>query len=440
MSCAKEENSLAPIFDDEPVLNVDPKGNEAYLTGDSDYIFDENALHTFELLINNYNLSKLNNDPTAEEYVEGGLVFEGDTISPVGIRYKGSIGAFVGCVSGNDWTNPSGIKTCTKLSMKVKINWEGREERFYDLKKVQLHSMNQDVSQMRDRLGYYLFRSMGVPSPRATHARLMINGKYGGLFSLVEQIDGRFTRQHFDDGKGNLYKEVWPLNDRNQGASKSAFLSALKTNEDENPLVDIIYNFGQEMALATEENEAKILEKYLNIDEALSYWVVDRAIRHDDGPSHFYCNGQSCSNHNYYWYEETDKEKLSLVPWDMDNAFENIIRNTNPVTPVADEWGQTTNNCQSFLFGSFGLRQKSAACDKIIGGLSKFETQFDAIKEILISGPLAKTAVDVKIDQWALQIRQATSEAAGLHDDAISVAQWEDGIEKLKTQLDYARK
>ena len=58
------------------------------------------------------------------------LFFEGDTISPVGIRYKGSVGAFVGCTSGKNPLEPSGRKICKKLSMKVKIDWNGRKNKF----------------------------------------------------------------------------------------------------------------------------------------------------------------------------------------------------------------------------------------------------------------------------------------------------------------------
>ena len=149
-------------------------------------------------------------DPAAEEYVEGSLTYNGETISPIGIRYKGSIGAFVGGVSSTpNWGNPSGHKTATKLSMKVKIDWKGYNSTFYDLKTLQLHSMNLDPSQMHDRLGYWLFRQMGVPSPRAIHAKLYINGNYNGLYSVVEQIDVQFAEHHFSDGTGNIYKNVW---------------------------------------------------------------------------------------------------------------------------------------------------------------------------------------------------------------------------------------
>ena len=136
-----------------------------FLSKSSDYIFDQSQLHTFEINLPVENLAILDADPAAEEFVEAILMFEGENVGAVGLRYKGSIGSFVRCLSGTDWTNPSGYKTCTKISMKVKVDWKSSPNLFYGLKKLQFHSMNHDKSQMRDRLGYLMFSEMGVPSP-----------------------------------------------------------------------------------------------------------------------------------------------------------------------------------------------------------------------------------------------------------------------------------
>ena len=50
------------------------------------------------------------------------------------------------------------------------------------MKKLMFRAMNNDASLMRERLGCWLFRQMGVPAPRAVRARLLINGKYQGMF------------------------------------------------------------------------------------------------------------------------------------------------------------------------------------------------------------------------------------------------------------------
>lgn len=175
-----------------------------FASGDSAYIFDQDQLRTYELTLPEENLAELDADPAAEEYVAGTLTFDGESL-PVGIRYKGSVGAFIGCLTGGNPMEPSGAKSCTKLSMKVKINWDGADTEFYGVRKLQFHSQNLDPTQMHDRLGYWLFRQMGVHAPRSVHARLIVNGEYVGLFSLVEQIDRRFTRENFDDGTGNLH-------------------------------------------------------------------------------------------------------------------------------------------------------------------------------------------------------------------------------------------
>ena len=289
-SCTGDEiGSDSTIGNVESLPLITPNGDEQYLNLESDYVFDQENLRTYDLYIPETSFSQLNEDPAAEEYVEGMLVFEGDTISPVGIRYKGSVGAFVGCVSGSDWFDPSGHKICTKLSMKVKINWEGREERFFGLNKLQFHSMNNDPSQLHERLAYWIYREMGVKAPRSVHARLRINGQYNGLYAFTEQIDGRFVKENFDDRDGNLYKEIWPLNMNGQPFPEQDYLNALKTNEDENPSAALMLDFGNSIAAATPSEEQSILEQFMDVEELMAQVAVDRTIRHDDGPFHWYC-------------------------------------------------------------------------------------------------------------------------------------------------------
>ena len=441
LSCGDEEMDTPTTInpDTEAPPMVMPDGNENYLTMNSDYIFDQNALHTFELNIPENNLAFLDADPAAEEYVDGTLIFQGDTISPVGVRYKGSIGAFVGCLSGSNVFEPSGRKTCTKLSMKVKINWEGREEKFFKLKKLQFHSMNLDPSQLRERLGYWLFREMGVPSPRSVHARLVINGEYVGLFALTEQIDNRLIKYNFDDDEGNLYKEIWPLSMQGIPYSSQQYIDALKTNENDNPSIEIIQSFGQELANASGDGVNTIVEQYMDINEIIAYAAVDRTIRHDDGPFHWYCGDGTCTNHNYYWYEEPSKKELHLIPWDLGNAFENINDNSNPVTVIADDWGETSNNCEPFTQGFFGIEQWSAACDKLTKAWTTYTELYDQKKQQLIDGPMSKASTDQLLTAWQNQIRSATTEANELHNDAVDVDEWEAAIAELKEKLEFAR-
>lgn len=418
---------------------ADTNAGLAYQSGESSYIFDDGELRTYELNLAPEDLAKIDADPAAEEYVEGTLTFEGQAL-PVGIRYKGSVGAFVNCLSGSDLFNPSGSKTCIKLSMKIKINWNDADDTFYGVKKLQFHAQNLDPTALHERLGYWLFREMGVPAPRSVHARLVVNGEFVGLFGLTEQIDGRFTRENFDDGSGNLYKEVWPISSDNEPVPEVAHLAALKTNEEDESNADLMVGFATEVVGAAPEEVAGILDRWLDVDQMLAYAMVDRAIANDDGALHFYCfDGADCGPHNFYWYESPGTRTLHLIPWDLDNAFENIRGPANPVTPIGDEWGETTNGCEPFTLPGAFVAQQSAACDPIWGSLATLGARFDELQREFLDGPFSVAITNARLDSWTAQIAGVVREAADAHPGAMSLSRWERAVDQLRSDLEIVR-
>ncbi len=408
-----------------------------FLTGESGYLFDDDEVRTYEIVLSEEALAEIDNDPTAEQYVEGQLRFEGETLT-VGIRYKGSVGAWIGCVADSNLANPSGEKTCTKLSVKLKINWDGSDAEFFGQRRLQFHSMNLDPSQLHDRLGYWLFREMGVSAPRAVHSRLLVNGEYVGLFLLVEQIDKRFVGANFNDDDGNLYKEVWPTNADGTAQNDSAYQDALRTNEDSNPSFGIIGGFAEAIAAADEETAVDVLEQWTDVDEALRLLVVDRTIRNDDGIFHWYCFAL-CAPHNFYWYEDPGDEKLHLIPWDLDHAFVNIESDINPITPVADGWGEFTNDCAPFPYGTFGIPQRSALCDPVFAAWFQLDDRYQALREEFLAGPFSEPLVTEMVEKWRAQIESATNEASEAHGDAIIPTAWQRAVDQLLQKVAFAR-
>ena len=429
-----------PEPDAEPEADDEPVALARYESESSDVLFDSDVVHTFAIDVDPDKLAGIDADPTAEEYVEGSLTFDGETIGPIGVRYKGSVGAFLFCTDGPNPLEPSGAKTCTKLSMKLKMNWEDSDDTFYGVKKVQLHSQNLDTTKMHERLGYWLFREMGVPVPRSTHARVEINGEFTGLFALTEQIDGRFTRENFDDGGGNLYKEVWPFNADGTPRDAEEFIGGLKTNEDGDPTANMIRQFAQELADAEPGTEIDVIDRWVDVDLLVTTMVVDRAIRNDDGPLHWYCF-DGCNPHNFYWYENPTTSKLTLLPWDLDNAFDNLGSSgvTGSVTKIADRFGDTTDDCAIFFFGGLNLPQKSAACDPIIGPISQLADEFDAARAAFVAGPFSKESVDERIAEWSTQIEGLVAEAETTHADGQSVVAWREAMTTMMSDIGAAR-
>ncbi len=452
-SCEKKliPETSTPIVNSPGIVikNIIPKGTEKYLKGSSSVIFDQDKINTYNIILTYASISFLDANPAAEEYVEAALVFNGDTISPVGIRYKGSIGAYAGCVSGADWSKPSGYKTCPKLSIQIKLNWKDRKEKFYDLNKLQFHSQNYDKAQLRERMGYWLFSQMGVAAPRAVHARVLVNGIYSGLYGLVEEVDNRFVNLNFPNGKGNVYKEVWPKKSDGSPTNSSTFIDALKTNESVNTNIDLMKTFAKSIADSPPAEAAKVVEKYMDPANIMAYVAVDRAIRHDDGPFHWYCDrdGKACSNHNYYWFEDQKNQKMTLIPWDLDGAFEHVMGQGNNVTKVTDKWDETSSNCKPFFYGNPILQQKSAACDKLTAAWVLYKADYQLSKSKLQSQILTEDKALAEFDRWTKQIEPFIIEADSFYNTGTSQASkttsketWENAVRTLRQQIIAASK
>ena len=378
------------------------------------HVFDQDVLHTFDVEIAPDDLAMADSNPGAEEYVPGRFTFEGTTYE-VGYRYKGSLGAFFPpCTNYLDGSKDG------KCSIKISFNWKDPEQKFFGLKKLLFHSMNNDPSMMRERLGYGMFRKMGVPASRATHAVLRVNGK-AEIYALVEEVDSRFTRSRFaEGGKGNLYKEIWPTN-----VDPQAYLNALKTNEDDQPSVERVLRFEQAIA---EGSEA--MANWMDVDVTTSYMAVDRVIVNDDGAFHLYCGGNSLSNnpnspsnHNYYWYEAKDTDRLWIVPWDLDHSLSD-----RPDGPhITTDWREpptpaACNVCEGFSLSAAG---PPSACDAMFKNMLTWLAAYEAKIDRFLEGPFRKEAVDAELASWKQQIMDAgfSVDQAAL-DDLTRILDW----------------
>ncbi len=270
------------------------------------FIYHPDSVHNYELLIETQDLAFLDTEPKKEEYVPAAMVFRGDTVRNILVRYKGSNGAWSPC--GDH------AKICN-LSMKVKFNTDDHPDRlFYGLKKMQFHTMNHSQSHLSERFAYFAYREMGVAASRTAYARLVINGKLEGLFLVVEQIDGRFTRYHLNDDEGNVYKHYWPLID-DKMSTDEFFNENLKTNEEEADHT-VVKAFESDLKAAGTKKNAltRFLKKWEMTDGIARQVVTATAVYDWDGPY----MGAWDSGHNTYWAVLPKTEKIIMIPWDMD--------------------------------------------------------------------------------------------------------------------------
>jgi len=432
-----EDDAPAPADATPLRLNPEPDDEIAFL-------YDQSVLRTFELVLSPENMAILDADPAAENYVPGTLIYDGVEYDNVGIRYKGSAGAWIYCVAGSTPQNPwnfTGPRTCSKLSLKVSFNEYDPEGRFFGVKKLVFHAMNSDASMMRERLGYGLFRQMGVASPRVVHAKVIINEERIGLYANVEYIDGRFTRSRFDDGKGNLYKEVWPTwNALTPELTEEMLLEGLRTNEDEDPSVEKVLEFSDAMQ-GDSATRAATLQSWMNVENVASFIAVDRTIRADDGPFHYYCNEWGCWNHNFYLYEEAKSDQLWLIPWDLDTSF--VVFNSQFFAPsdqfltVTDEWNDLSVPCQAHPGAAeWTPWQMPPACDPLWGTFAEhYDEAYRAAVSSLLEGPFSEESIEEKLDAWTSQILDTVVELHELDPEQSSAVQWYDGLTDLEGRI-----
>ena len=101
----------------------------------------------------------------------------------------------------------SGNRTLRAPKRSWKARFDGPGDALGGQATLNLKAMYNDPSQMREALAWRYLAAAGIPAARHTYAKLTINGGYRGLFSLIEQVDKRFLKDHYGkNDKGNLYK------------------------------------------------------------------------------------------------------------------------------------------------------------------------------------------------------------------------------------------
>jgi hypothetical protein len=318
-----------------------------------------------------------------------------------------------------------------KCSIKVDFGMPDAAARFHGVKKLNFHAMNPDDSMLRERLGYAMFREMGVAAPRTMHARVLINGTLEGLFIVVEDIDERFTRAHFGEGgKGNLYKEIWPMFD-----DPNMYIKALQNNSSAQTPAGVQKMLDFKAAI---DKGAETAESFLNREYMMRYTAVDRVIINDDGAYHWWCewgaqgnNTGPFGNHNYFWYEARQTNRMWLIPWDLDTSFDGSAENR-----IELQWNLPapcmciTNSQQTVEY--------PASCDPLTKYFIAWPKDYNAMVDAFIAGPFAAQPVDAKLDAWATQIEAAVAESAG-RNYAPTSSTWKFGVTQLKSIINAAR-
>ena len=229
-----------------------------------------------------------------------------------------------------------------------------------------------------------------------------------------------------------------------QPLTEEVLAEGLRTNEDEDPSFAKMMEFGHTLT-EDESSRADTLQRWMSIENTMRFIAVDRTMRADDGPFHFYCNSYDCGNHNVYIYEEQDADRLYLIPWDLDNGFVvldgGLGGGSDQFLKVLDEWDDTTVTCAPHAGAAPSSPwQMPPSCDPLFRTCAEsYSEEFDADVAELLAGPFSDAVVSEMLDTWAAQISDTVTEAYELNAEQRSPTDWASGLENLRSRVDYLR-
>jgi spore coat protein H len=246
------------------------------------------------LTIKEYNI--VCNDSTYNYLIEN---YSENNYIPITINYNGKSVVAKMRVRGDS------SRKYPKKSLKIKfdsLQIEGLP------KVINLNAEYEDKTYVRQYLSSKLMQQSGQMCFSAEHVKVLLNGKFLGLYLQIENMDKAFLKRNNLSPKGNLYKAT------KDGACLSIFDNfdekwEKKTNKksDHSDLLQLIEDINYK---PNDEFEEFIRESF-NYDEFVNMLALN-----------MFMSNNSTYYHNYYLYHDLyNTGKWTLLPWDMDKTL-----------------------------------------------------------------------------------------------------------------------
>ncbi len=283
------------------VISLSSIFNLQAAAGDS--IWGANFIHDIYLNFTQTGFyDSLINTHTTDTYMKCDMIFDGRSMPSIGAKFKGN----------SSFNNPS-----VKKSMKLDLNYYVVGQDYDNIKKLNLNNGFKDPSFLREKLALDFMNSHNVNAPRCTFARVFFNNVYWGLYALVEDVDGKFLKQHFPDNNGNLYKGDPSGDLKWYGSSAASYythyeLSYSSTVIDWSDLVHLL-DIGNNTSSTVYHDS---LETVLDSWSFLYYMAAQNIFVNLDS----YIG----TGHNYYMFDDSTNFFFHFIAWDVNESFGNF--------------------------------------------------------------------------------------------------------------------
>ncbi len=292
-------------------------------------LFADDTIHDFYLDIGPESWNAINAQanppgcvPYSRDYYTGTLRFGDQTFPGVGIKTKG------GCGSSRDLNG--------KASFKINLEWDDpevdgcpAERRLLGEKSFTFNNGVQDRSASNERLGYPIFRALGIPAPRAASVRIFVNDELWGLYTHVETIDRRFLSRWFANNDGMLYEGTYwcDLTPNNVPPSDDDDSYCLTREFSPNPCTApapdadpldyaLLRDLTEQIAALPPGGFYPAIADFFDWDRFLTTWAIEAVIDHWD-------NYAFTIKNNYRIYHDPTSDRWTMITTGIDQTFEN---------------------------------------------------------------------------------------------------------------------
>lgn len=268
-----------------------------------------------------------------------------------------------------------------------------------EAKKWVLLANSFDASLLKNNIGFTLAEKLGLETSEFRYVDLWIDGEYLGNYMICEKVEIGKKRLNLTDPKGILVEldNAYYADEDVYGSTNSGKYFTLKESVADdvdssnsiakgafNDFIKCINDF--ENKLFNKKLKWSDLEKYIDVDDFVNYYILNEYISDVDG---LYSS--------VYFYKDGDNDKIHIGPvWDFDSAFGGRTAGlaTDGLGTLQVGYAASLNYYQ-YLFSY------SEFTEKVTNRWSSISTEFKTINEYIDAQyAFLSNSADMNYSRW----------------------------------------
>ena len=341
-----------------------------------DDFFNPEVLQRVELWLHESDWAKLKATFQENTYYPADMTWNGITVRNVGIRSRGL-----------------GSRREQKPGLRVDFDRYSDGQQFLGLKSFVLDNLSQDFSGIKETVAMRFFTRLGIPAPRETHTRLYVNGRYAGLYALVESVDKTMMGRVFGSIGTNIQNDGYlfeynyvlgsPWRFAYEGSTLTPYKARFDIKTNESHAESLIWGPLEELVRFVNETPSSGFEQTigsrLDLPAFVRYIAAQNFISQNDA-----FNGYDGMN-NFYFYRLENSTVHTFIAWDEDNAF---LTPDFAVTTRLDENVLTRKTLELPAYRSQYLSVLSEAASSAADWMrQEMQRQLDLINRAMLEDP-----------------------------------------------------